>query len=51
MKNRFRETLPIIILFLIGSAIFSYSTKNILWFVASLAVTTLIFVLSRLGER
>ena len=50
-EDRFKESLPIIILFLIASAVFSYTIRNVWWFIGGLTLTGLVYVLSRLGER
>ena len=48
-ENRFRRSLPLVVAFLVGIGLFSYRTGNVLWLVAGLGSTFVIFLLSKLG--
>lgn len=50
-EERFKTALPLLILFLLGTAIFSYSEGNPWWLVVSIACVSVIYLLHRVGAR
>jgi membrane protein YdbS with pleckstrin-like domain len=49
--ERMAEAIPLIVVFLVGVAIFSYSTKNPWWVVAALVAVFVIYCIHKIGRE
>ena len=50
-EERFKTALPLLVLFLFGTAIFSYSEGNPWWLIVSVICVSVIYLLHKVGAR
>jgi type II secretory pathway component PulF len=51
MGERFKASIPFLIAFLVGTAIFSFTSGNIWWLVAAIICISVIYLLQRKREE